>query len=131
MHVAAPGGAANGVIPMMKRYCFVIEINPDQMADYVALHKDPWKDTLRLLKEAGAEELLIYRYKNFSILFWEAEDLNEVYRKWVATETCKKWNLRLANAYKVSPSIDGSADVETLEKIFDLTQQLNGKLEQH
>ena len=70
---------------MMKRYCFVIEINPDQMADYVALHKDPWKDTLRLLKEAGAEELLIYRYQNFSILFWAAEDLNEVYRKWGAT----------------------------------------------
>jgi len=116
---------------MMKRYCFVIEIDPDQMADYVALHRDPWKDTLRLLKEAGAEELLIYRYKDFSILFWEAEDLNDVYRKWGATETCKKWNLRLANAYKVSPSIDGSADVETHEKIFDLRQQLNGKLEQY
>ena len=116
---------------MKKRYCFVIEINPDQMADYVALHNDPWKDTLRLLKEAGAEELIIYRYGNFSILFWEAEDLNEVYRKWGATETCKKWNARLAKAYKVSPSIDGSSDVETLEKIFDLNQQLNGKLEQY
>ena len=56
---------------MMKRYCFIIEINEDQMEDYVALHKDPWPDTLRLLKEAGAEELVIYRYKNFSILFWK------------------------------------------------------------
>jgi len=116
---------------MKKRYCFVIEINPDQMDDYVALHKDPWKDTLELLKKAGAEDLLIYRYQNFSILFWVAEDLNEVYRKWGQTETFKKWNLRLAKAYKVSPSIDGSADVETLEKIFDLRQQLNGKLEQY
>ena len=32
-------------------------------------------------------------------------------------------------AYKVSPSIDGSSDVDTLEKIFDLNQQLAGKLE--
>jgi len=116
---------------MMKRYCFVIEINEDQMEDYVAVHKNPWPDTLRLLKEAGAEELVIYRYKNFSILFWKAEDLNEVYRKWGATEVCKKWNARLAKAYKVSPSIDGSSDVDTLEKIFDLNQQLNGKLEPH
>ena len=38
---------------MMKRYCFVIEINEDQMGDYVALHKNPWPDTLRLLKEPG------------------------------------------------------------------------------
>ena len=114
---------------MMKRYCFVIEINEDQMEDYVALHRNPWPDTLRLLKEAGAEELVIYRYKNFSILFWSAEDLNEVYRKRGATEVCKKWNARLAKAYKLSPSIDGTSDVDTLEKIFDLNQQLSGKLE--
>ena len=116
---------------MKKRYCFVIEINPDQMEDYVALHRNPWPDTLKQLKAAGADELILYRYKNFSILFWVAEDLNEVYRKWGATETCKKWNMRLAKAYKESPSIDGSNDVDTLEKIFDLNQQLAGKLEQY
>ena len=57
------------------------------------------------------------------------EDLNEVYRKWGDTEVCKKWNARLAKAYKLSPSIDGASDVDTLEKIFDLNQQLSGKLE--
>lgn len=116
---------------MKKRYCFVIEINEDQMEDYVALHKNPWQETLEGLKAAGADELVIYRYKNFSILFWEAEDLNEVYRKWGANEACPRWNARLSKAYKVSPSIDGSDDVETLEKIFDLNQQLAGKLEQY
>ena len=116
---------------MKKRYCFVIEINEDQMEDYVAIHKDPWKETLEGLKAAGADELVIYRYKNFSILFYECEDINEVYRKSGATDTCVRWNERLKNAYKVSPSIDGSDDVETLEKIFDLNQQLAGKLEQY
>ena len=115
----------------MNRYCFVIEINEDQVADYVNLHKNPWRETLEGLKAAGAKELLIYNYKNFSILFWEAEDLNEVYRIWGANETCAKWNARLANAYKVTPSIDGSEDVATCEKIFDLNQQLAGKLEQY
>jgi L-rhamnose mutarotase len=95
------------------------------------IHKDPWRETLEGLKSAGADELVIYRYKNFSILFYECEDINEVYRKWGATDTCSLWNERLKNAYKVSPSIDGSDDVETLEKIFDLNQQLAGKLEQY
>lgn len=113
----------------MNRYCFVIEINEDQMEDYVALHKNPWQETLQGLKDAGAHELLIYRYKNFSILFYECEDINEVYRKWGENEACPRWNTRLMKAYKVSPSIDGTDDVETLEKIFDLNQQLNGKLE--
>jgi L-rhamnose mutarotase len=116
---------------MKKRYCFVIEINEDQMPDYVALHQNPWPETLKGLKAAGAEELVIYRYKNYSILFWECEDINEVYRKWGANPTCAKWNARLKNAYKVSPKIDGSGDVDTLEKIFDLNQQLRGKLEQY
>lgn len=115
----------------MNRYCFVIEINEDQMEDYVDLHKNPWPETLNGLKDAGAKELLIYRYKNFSILFYECEDINEVYCKWGANETSQKWNGRLSKAYKVSPSIDGSDDVETLEKIFDLNQQLAGKLEQY
>lgn len=115
----------------MNRYCFVIEINEDQVEDYVNLHKNPWRETLEGLKAAGAQELIIYNYKNFSILFWEAEDLNEVYRKWGENETCPKWNARLANAYKVTPSIDGSEDVKTCEKIFDLNQQLAGKLEQY
>jgi L-rhamnose mutarotase len=114
---------------MKNRYCFVIEIDENHMADYVSLHKNPWPETLKGLKEAGADELLIYRYKNLSILFYECEDINEVYRKWGATETCAKWNARLKNAYKVSPNIDGSGDVATLEKIFDLNQQLRGKLE--
>lgn len=101
------------------------------MEDYVDLHKNPWPETLQGLKDAGAEELLIYRYGNFSILFYECEDINEVYRIWGANETSTRWNARLAKAYKVSPSIDGSEDVETLEKIFDLNQQLKGKLEQY
>lgn len=116
---------------MKKRYCFVIEINEDQMDDYVALHKNPWPETLKELKDAGADELIVYRYKNLSILFFECKDINELYRKWGATDTCAKWNERLKNAYKVSPSIDGSDDVETLEKIFDLNQQLAGRLEQY
>ena len=115
--------------PMKNRYCFVIEIDEGQMDDYVSLHKNPWPETLKGLKDAGADELLIYRYKNLSILFYECEDINEVYRKWGATETCAKWNARLKSAYKVSPNIDGSGDVATLEKIFDLNQQLRGKLE--
>lgn len=113
----------------MNRYCFVIEVNEDQMEDYVQLHKNPWPETLRGLRDAGAKELLIYRYKNFSILFYECEDINEVYRKWGENETCAKWNARLAKAYKVAPSIDGTDDVDTLEKIFDLNQQLAGKLQ--
>jgi len=116
---------------MKKRYCFVIEINEDQMEDYTALHKNPWPETLKGLKEAGAEELVIYRYRNFSILFWECEDINEVYRRWGANPACPKWNARLQKAYKVAPKIDGSGDVDTLEKIFDLNQQLAGRLEQY
>ncbi len=126
-----PETPEGGETPMKKRYCFVIEINEDQMEDYVALHKNPWPETLKGLKEAGAEELVIYRYRNFSILFYECEDINELYRKWGANPACAKWNARLKNAYKVSPNIDGSGDVETLEKIFDLKQQLRGKLEKY
>jgi L-rhamnose mutarotase len=61
---------------MKKRYCFVIEINEDQMEDYVALHKNPWPETLKGLKDAGADELVIYRYKKTFDSFLRCQDIN-------------------------------------------------------
>ncbi|MGI6141273.1 MAG: L-rhamnose mutarotase, partial [Caldicoprobacterales bacterium] len=31
----------------MNRYCFIIELNEDQVDDYVDLHKNPWQETLQ------------------------------------------------------------------------------------
>ena len=39
----------------MNKYCFVIELNEENVKEYVNLHKNPWPDMLQAIKEAGAQ----------------------------------------------------------------------------
>ena len=113
----------------MKRYCFVIEIKPEHVKDYCDIHRNPWPEILTEIKKAGARELLIWNYKNFSIVYYECEDIDELYARVGKTEAAKKWNMTVGPWFEESPVLDGSDSVGSLEKIFDLNQQLNGRLE--
>lgn len=114
----------------MKRYCAVIELKEEHLEDYIDIHKNVWPEILTAIRDAGAENLIIYYYKHLSIIFYECEDINEFYKNYGAKDIVKKWNATVGPWFEQSPTLDGSGSVETLEKIFDFKQQLNGKLEQ-
>lgn len=107
----------------VKRYCFVIELKDEHIAEYVELHKNPWPMMLETLKKWGAKEELIYIYKNLSIVFFECDNIEELYRKLAEENVVKEWD-KVTKAWFKSEFI-------FLQKIFDLNQQLNGKLEQY
>ena len=46
------------------------------------------------------------------------------------TDVNKRWNAVVSPWFEESPSLDGSGSVATCEKIFDLQQQIKGKLEE-
>jgi L-rhamnose mutarotase len=103
----------------MNKYCFVIELNEENVKEYVNLHKNPWPDMLQAIKEAGAQEEVLFIYNNLSIVFFICEDIDEVYRRLGEKEIVKKWDETVGPWIKnVSPC---------LEKIFDLNYQLEGK----
>ena len=116
---------------MLKKYCFVIEIQEEHIEEYIDIHKNAWPELLTAIKDSGAENLTIYNYKTLSILFYECEDIDKFYETYGKTEIASKWNAHVHRWFKESPVLDGSGNVDTLEKIFDLKQQLEGKLEQY
>ncbi|MBN1298401.1 MAG: L-rhamnose mutarotase [Actinobacteria bacterium] len=113
----------------IKRYLMVLEIDPDHLKEYIDIHKNPWPELLESIKSEGANELLIWNYKNLSIVYYETEDIDAIYKRLASHEVQKKWNLKVGPWIKVSPPLDGSGKVNTCEKIFDLNQQIAGKLE--
>ncbi|MHB1346858.1 MAG: L-rhamnose mutarotase [Candidatus Humimicrobiaceae bacterium] len=115
----------------MKRYLFVIELKPEHKKEYIEIHKNPWQELLEEIKNAGAQELLIWNYNNLSIVYYECEDIDKVYEYLGATEVTKRWNIVTGPWLADAPSLDGSDEVSTCEKIFDLNQQLGGRLEQY
>jgi len=114
----------------LKRYCMVIELKDEHVDDYINIHKNPWPELLKSEKSVGIKEELIWIYKNLSILYFECDDIDRVYKILGNNEIEKRWNITVCQWFKGSPILDGSQKIKTLEKVFDLNQQFEGKLEQ-
>ena len=116
----------------MKRYCLVNKIKKEFLKEYIDIHKDPWKEVLEALKEAGTHNEFIFMYDNLAIVIIECEDIDVYMKSFGNSEAGKKWFEMVAPWLEESQFIDetGKLHGETnyLEKVFDLKQQLDGKL---
>jgi len=104
----------------MKKYCIVIEIDPEHADEYIAIHKNPWPEMLQAIRDAGFTNEVIFYHNNQSIIFIECEDYEASNAALRATEICKKWDST------VNPWF--AKDGIIAPKIFDLNQQLDGVL---
>jgi L-rhamnose mutarotase len=115
----------------IKRYMIILEIKPEHLKEYCDIHRHPWPELLEAIKGEGAKELLLWNYKNLSIVYYETEDIDELYAKLNKIDAIKRWNATVGPWIEVSPPLDGSGKMNTCEKIFDLNQQIDGKLAQY
>ena len=116
---------------MSKRYCMVLELKEEYVDDYIEIHKNPWPELLLAEKSAGMVEEIIWIYKNLSIIFFKCEDIKKVFKILADNKVEKKWNLKVGNWFKDEKDKDHLKQMETLEKIFDLNQQIRGKLKNY
>ena len=114
----------------MKRYCLILELKDEFIEPYCDIHRNPWPELLKSIKDGGAKELLIWNYKNLSIVYYECEDIDKLYEGLSKLEVTKKWNITVGPWFKKSLPVDENGKFITCEKIFDLNQQIAGKLEQ-
>ena len=113
-----------------KRYMIILELKEEYVKQYCDIHRNAWPEIMESIKSEGANELLIWNYKNLSIVYYECEDIDKLYSRINKLEVTKKWNAKVHPWIAVSPILDGTGKMEKCEKIFDLNQQLAGKLEQ-
>jgi L-rhamnose mutarotase len=110
----------------------VYELKPEHVKDYAEMHKTAhqtvWKAELDALKKAGARNCITYIYKNYSILLIECEEIDDFFTKLGKSEDNRKWQATTAPWFAVTAKFDGSAKAEPIEKIFDLREQLKGRL---
>jgi L-rhamnose mutarotase len=102
----------------------IIKVKPEYMKDYVELHKNAWPEILDTIGRAGAEELVIFKWGCYSIVFFVCDDLNAFYEKYGEMEVTQRWNALTRPWFDESPNLDGTGDVANLEKIFDFSEQL-------
>ena len=117
----------------MKKYCVISEIKPECLSSYIKnhkeIHKGPYKELLEVIKKSGVKEEVIFIYKNLAIIYFEADDIDRCYEFQRKFEVVKKWNKLMAPLFISVYEFSSSEKLPTLEKIFDLNEQLKGKLD--
>lgn len=117
----------------MKKYCIVGEIKPESMDGYIKYHKEihkgPYKELLEVIKKSGVKEEVIFIYKNLAIIYFEAEDIDKCYDFQGKFGVTEKWNKLMAPLFASAYGFSSSEKLPTLEKIFDLNEQLKGNLD--
>jgi len=105
---------------MMKKYLLIIKVKPECRDEYIAIHKNPWREMLDAIKESGFVNEIIWYFEDQSIIYLECEDHDECNTKLRLTDACKKWDIEMIPRFNTEPVF--------AEKIFDLNQQLEGEL---
>jgi len=109
----------------MSRYCLALDLKDDEtlIKEYEAYHQKVWPEILQSIKEAGIEQMEIYRVGNRLFMIMETKDSFNFEKKGKAdaiNPKVQEWEVLM---WKYQQAIPGSKPGEKwmlMEKIFDL-----------
>ena len=109
------------------RYCFLLQVRPDRMAEYRERHRAVWPEMLAALRDTGWRNYSLHlREDGLLVGYVEADDLAAAQRAMAATEVNARWQAEMAPFFA---GLDGRPPDEgflVLEEIFHLEDQLAG-----
>jgi L-rhamnose mutarotase len=109
----------------MKRYCLTLDLkdDPELIREYEEHHKKVWPEIIRSIKEAGIENMEIYRQGTRLMMIMEVND-NFSFEKKRETDgqnvKVQEWEELM---WKYQASVPGAAEGEKwvlMKKIFEL-----------
>ncbi|MFV2084909.1 L-rhamnose mutarotase [Micromonospora sp. LOL_021] len=109
----------------VRRYCFVLRVRPDRLAEYRARHAAVWPEMLRALRAAGWHDYALFLHPDGLLVgYVRADDLAAAQAAMARTEVNARWQAEMAPFFT---ELDGRRPDEgfvLLEEIFDLDEQL-------
>jgi L-rhamnose mutarotase len=109
----------------MNRYCFMLQVRPELLAEYVERHDAVWPDMLQALHRTGWSNYSIFaRDDGLLVGYVEAEDLDQAQAAMAATEVNARWQAAMSRFFV---GLDGRRPDEgfiLLDQIFNLEDQL-------
>lgn len=109
----------------MKRYCFLLQVRPELLAEYTQRHAAVWPDMLRALADSGWHNYSLFaRADGLLVGYVEAEDLDSAQAAMEATEVNARWQAEMG---KYFTGLDGRRPDEgllLLDHVFQLEDQL-------
>jgi L-rhamnose mutarotase len=108
------------------RYCFLLQVRPDRMAEYVDRHSAVWPEMLAALRDTGWRNYSLFlRDDGLLVGYVEADDLAAAQAAMARTDVNTRWQSQMAEFFT---GIDGRPPDEgflLLTEVFHLEDQLD------
>lgn len=110
----------------MARYCFLLQVRPELLAEYRERHAAVWPEMLTALRDSGWRNYSLFaRPDGLLVGYVEADDLDAAQDAMAATEINTRWQREMSRYFT---ELDGRGPDEAvlrLEPVFSLDDQLD------
>jgi L-rhamnose mutarotase len=108
----------------VSRYCFLLQVRPDRLAEYKARHREVWPEMLRALHDSGWRNYSLFLADDGLLVgYVEADDLAAAQAAMAGTDVNARWQAEMAPYFT---ELEGRPDegFALLEEVFHLEDQL-------
>jgi L-rhamnose mutarotase len=113
------------------RYCFLLQVRPELLAEYRAQHAAVWPDMLGALHDSGWHRYSLFaRDDGLLVGYVESDDLAKAQQAMAATEVNGRWQEAMSRFFT---GLDGRRPDEgflLLDEVFNLDEQ-RARLDHH
>ena len=109
-----------------KHIMFVQKLKTEKKEEYIKAHNEAWPELLKAIKESGIDRELIWVFGDYIYIYMMTDDFDKAISNLSKTQIFKKWSEYMGTLLdEMQDYSEGGANVITLNKVFDLEEQLD------
>ncbi len=111
----------------MARYCFLLQVRPDLLAEYRARHARVWPEMLHALRDTGWRNYSLFvRDDGLLVGYVEADDLAAAQAAMAATDVNRRWQAEMSRYFTGLAGRPPDEGFLVLDEVFNLDDALKG-----
>jgi L-rhamnose mutarotase len=112
----------------MPRYCFLLQVRPELLAEYRQRHAAVWPEMLRALRDSGWRNYSLFaRDDGLLVGYVESDDQEAAQRAMAATEVNARWQAEMGKYFVGLAGRGPDESFLLLDEVFHLEDQLEGR----
>jgi L-rhamnose mutarotase len=109
------------------RYCFLLQVRPDLLAEYRARHAQVWPEMLHALRDAGWRNYSLFvRDDGLLVGYVVADDLAAAQAAMAATDVNRRWQAEMSRYFTGLAGRPPDEGFLVLDEVFNLDDALRG-----
>ena len=88
----------------MQRRAWLLPIREGKEQEYIRMHREVWPELIAVARDAGLRNHSCFVLGRAVIVYGEAMDLDETFRKILATDVKKRWDQAMSGILEVTDS---------------------------